>query len=63
MSNYGVFLVRVLPHSDSANAGKCGPEKTPYLDTFYAVKSFRYDRKHYANVNSDSNRLCRMFIT
>ena len=49
VSKYGVFLVRIFPHSDwirgftsylfvfSANAGKCGAEKTPYLDTFHAV--------------------------
>ena len=46
---YGVFLVRIFPHSDwirgftsylfifSPNAGKYGAEKTPYLDTFHAV--------------------------
>ena len=49
MSKYGVFLVRILPHSDwiqrdtkylsifSPNAGKHGLEKTTYLDTFQAV--------------------------
>ena len=43
------FLVRIFPHSDrirrdtkylsvfSPNAGKYGPEKTSYLDTFHAV--------------------------
>ena len=43
------FLVRIFPHSNwirrdtshlsvfSPNTGKCGPEKTPYLDTFHAV--------------------------
>ena len=44
-------MVRIFPHSDwirrdtkylsvsvfSLNAGKYGPEKTPYLDTFHAV--------------------------
>ena len=46
---YGVFLVRIFPHLDwirrdmeyfyvfNPNAGKYGPEKTPYLDTFQAV--------------------------
>ena len=29
MSRYGVFFGK--------NTGKYGPEKTPYLDTFYAV--------------------------
>ena len=44
------FLVRIFPHSDwirrftplisvfSPNAGKYGPEKTPYFDTFHAVE-------------------------
>ena len=44
------FLVCIFPHSDwirrdtpylsvfGPNAGKYGPEKTPYLDTFHAVK-------------------------
>ena len=43
------FLVRIFLHSDrirrdnsyfsvfSPNAGKYGPEKTPYLDTFHVV--------------------------
>ena len=43
------FLVRIFPYSDrirrdtpylsvlSQNAGKCGPEETPYLDTFHTV--------------------------
>ena len=30
VSKYGVF--------SAPNAGKYGPEKTPYLDTFHAVK-------------------------
>ena len=48
VSKYGVFLVRIFPHSDwirrdtsysvlSPNAGKYGPEKTPYFDTFHTV--------------------------
>ena len=49
MSIFGVTLVRVFPHSDwirrdtsylsvfSANAGKYGPEKTPYSETFHSV--------------------------
>ena len=48
-SNTGFFLVRIFPHLErirrdteylsifSPNAGKYGPEKTPYLDTFHAV--------------------------
>ena len=47
----GFFLVCIFPHSDwirrdteylsvlSPNAGKYGPEKTAYLDTFHAVIS------------------------
>ena len=35
------FLVRIFPHLDwiqsGKNAGKYGPGKTPYLDTFHAV--------------------------
>ena len=33
---FPVFLVRILSVF-SPNAGKYGPEKTPYLDTFHAV--------------------------
>ena len=48
--NKEFFLVRIFPHSNwirrdtsylyvfSPNAGKYGSEKTPYLDTFHAVK-------------------------
>ena len=47
--NTGFLLVCIFPHSDwiqrdttyfsvfSPNAGKYGPEKTPYLTTFHAV--------------------------
>ena len=47
--NTEFILVRIFPHSDwiprntsylsvlSRNAGKYGPEKTPYLDTYHAV--------------------------
>ena len=47
--NTELLLVRIFPHSDwirrdtkylsvfSPNAGKYGPEKTLYLDTFHAV--------------------------
>ena len=46
--NKEIFLIRIFPHLDwirrdtpylflfSLNAGKYGPEKTPYLDTFHA---------------------------
>ena len=42
--NTEFFLVRIFLHSDwiwrvfRPNVGKYGPEKTPYLDTFHAVK-------------------------
>ena len=37
ISKYGVFSVPYFPVF-SPNTGKYGPEKTPYLDTFYTVK-------------------------
>ena len=43
MSKYGVFsgpyfpLIGLNTSVFSPNMGKCGPENTPYLDTFYAV--------------------------
>ena len=49
VSKCGVFVVRIFPNSDwirkdtpylsifNPNAGKYGPEKTPYLDTFHVV--------------------------
>ena len=52
--NTELFLVRIFPHSDwirwdtkylsvfSLNEGKYGPEITPYLDTFHAVKYTNY---------------------
>ena len=36
MSKSGVFSGRYWPAFE-LNTGKYGPEKTPYLDTFYAV--------------------------
>ena len=39
------FLVRIFLYSDwifSPNIGKYGPEKTPYLDTFHAVKTLQH---------------------
>ena len=66
--NTEFFLVRIFPHSElvrrdteylsvfSPNAGKYGPEETPYLDTFYAVNSITklnkiaiVDLKHLVN--------------
>ena len=43
--NTEFFLVLIFPHSDcmeylSTNVGKYGPEKTPYSETFHAVKGF-----------------------
>ena len=57
MSKYGVFLVHIFPHSDcirrdtsylsvfNPNAGKYGPEKTPYLNTFHAVQKIQNESK------------------
>ena len=55
VSKYGVFSgPYIFPHSDliwrdtsylsvfSQNAGKYGPENTPYLDTFDAVQDCPY---------------------
>ena len=51
--NTEFFLVHIFSHLDwirrdtpylfvsSPNAGKYGPEKTPYLETFHAVRVFR----------------------
>ena len=51
--NTELFLVRIFPHLDwirraylsvfSPNAGKYGPEITPYLDTFHAVLKRRLE--------------------
>ena len=52
--NAEFFLDDIFPHSDwirrfteylsvfTPNAGKYGPEKTPYLDTFYAVSALAF---------------------
>ena len=42
------------------DTGKCGPEKTPYLDTFYAVKVNRIFR--YLDM-VDSNKKLRDYFT
>ena len=38
---WSVFSCIRSEHGDllSPNTGRCGPEKTPHLDTFYAVQS------------------------
>ena len=36
MSKYGVFSGPYFPIFNP-NTGKCGPENTPYLDTFHLV--------------------------
>ena len=55
--NMEFFLVGIFPHSDSIrrdtlylsvfspNAGKYGPEKTPYLDTFHTVFDSPYIKR------------------
>ena len=40
VSKYGVFSGPYFPVF-SPNAGKYGPEKSPYLDTFHAVENHR----------------------
>ena len=42
VSKYGVFSGPYFPvfGLNSPNTGKCGPEKTSYLDTFYTVLEF-----------------------
>ena len=56
--NTEFFLVLIFQHSDwirtdtsylsvfSLNAGRCGPEKTPYLDTFHAVACLKFISMH-----------------
>ena len=34
----GISCCRNKEHSECGNAGKYGPEKTPYLETFHAVE-------------------------
>ena len=50
VSKYGVFSGPYFPSNGlnterykvfSPNMGKCGPEETPYLDTFHAVFSIK----------------------
>ena len=36
MSKYGIFFGPHFPVF-GLNTGNCGPEKTPYLDTLYAL--------------------------
>ena len=60
--NTKFFLVRIFPHSDwirrdtshfsvfSPNAGRYGPEKTPYLDTFHTVSVFKNDWRTHSNL-------------
>ena len=75
--NTEFFLVHIFPHSDrirrdtsylcifSPNAGKYGPEKTPYLDTFHAVyiqhfaddANIIYRNKSLRNINQRVNSI------
>ena len=66
--NMEIFLVRIFPHSawirrDTEyfsvfiwNAGKYGPKKTPYMDTFHAVVAF-------SSLNSYRMNVCLYFDT
>ena len=55
-----LFLVRIFPYSDSylsvfsPDAGKYGPEITPYLDTFHAV----VNQRRYLRVNFLQRQAC-----
>ena len=63
-----IFLVRIFPHSAGIrrdteyfsvfiwNAGKYGPKKTPYMDTFHAVVAF-------SSLNSYRMNVCLYFDT
>ena len=46
MSKYGVFLGPLFPVF-RMNTGKYGPEKTPYLDTFYAMNESIKDQLYH----------------
>ena len=46
VSKYWVFSGPYFPVF-SPNTGKCGPGKTPYLDTFYAVQSSKNHTQKY----------------
>ena len=50
LSKYGVFSGLYFPVF-GLNTKKCGPEKTPYLDNFYAVSGSRLkkDKKNFRN--------------
>ena len=47
VSKHGVFSGLYFPVF-SPNAGKYGPEKIPYLDTFHAVRCMHNPIKHFA---------------
>ena len=63
--NTEICLFRIFPYFDwigisvcSPNTGKYEPEKTPYLDTFYAVSHFAKE----FTPNKNSNRLPLEFL-
>ena len=56
MPKYGVFSGSYFPAfglntAFSPNAGKYGPEKTPYLDTFHAVMNCMSNRDNAHDVD------------
>ena len=63
------FLDRIFPHSYwirrdtkyisvfSPNAGKYGPAKTPYLDTFHGVNLFKWLKNNQMKANADMYHL------
>ena len=64
VSRYGVFLVRIFQQLEytkylsvfSPNAGKYGPGKTPYLDTFHTVSlSIHFSNVYVTVLNAPFN--------
>ena len=51
VSKYGVFSSPYFP-AFGLNTGKYGPEKTPYLDTFHAVKTSTSTEYHSNPIDS-----------
>ena len=63
MSKDGVFSGPYFPVFGinsvfSSNTGLYGPEKTPYLDTFYAVKILRNDKCWHNQFRKASWQIC-----
>ena len=61
MPKYAVFSGPYFPVF-SPNTGKYGPEKTPYLDSFYAVSHIWAVRQFYLFINWKEFTTLRMFL-